>query len=142
MHENPERLEKIKKEFSVLIRELTPVEIGQVEQELVEEGMPAESIQLLCDVHLDIFKQALVDDEIEVEPWHPLHILVEEHRAILNKSKELKETIDNMTNGSRKPLIKEIGKLMALVAFFEDVDKYFHKEENSLFTYLEKHGLV
>jgi len=65
LHNNPEKLESIKERFSELIRELTPVDISKVEQELIEEGIPAESIQLMCNVHLELFKKAIIEDKIQ-----------------------------------------------------------------------------
>ena len=142
LHKDPDSVERIKKDFGNLVRELTPLEIAQVEQELVREGLPSESIQLLCDVHLDIFKQAIIDDELEVEPWHPVYILMEEHRAMLNGAKELRDTLESLNAEGQQPTLDKVKKIMELTAFFGEAEKYFQREENSLFPYLERHGLI
>ncbi len=145
LHENPnENFGKIQEQFKHLIRELTPVEISQVEQELINEGTPAETIQLMCDVHLDLFKEALIEDELDVEPWHPIHILMEEHKDILNKTKALRELTNKIVNSeldevNSKEFLKE---LKEFADYLSEIEKYFHKEENVLFPYLEKHGVV
>jgi len=46
-----------------------------VEQELIEEGMPAEEVRRLCDVHLAVFRESLEKPKIEVPSGHPIHIL-------------------------------------------------------------------
>ncbi len=140
LHENPDNIESIRGDFMKVVRELTPVEIAQVEQKLVEEGMPPESIQLMCNVHLDVFKEALDEDDINVEPWHPLHILIEEHRDILNKSKALRDVASKIGRGKYGE--EEVKRLSSLIDYFELVESYFSKEENVLFPYLERHGLV
>ncbi|OAA29156.1 hemerythrin [Kosmotoga arenicorallina S304] len=135
LHNNPEKLESIKTQFSGLIRELTPVDISRVEQELIEEGIPAESIQLMCDAHLELFKKAIVEDEIEVEPWHPIHILVEEHRDMMNQ-------FDNFRKFMLEK-IENIGEMLSkTLEYFDQLELYFLKEENGLFPFIEKHGVV
>ena len=140
IHDDPENLEKVKEDFMRVVREMTPIEIAKIEQELVNEGMPAESIQLMCNIHLDVFKEALSEDEIDVEPWHPLHILVEEHRDILNRSKELRDRAGRIRNGDLTQ--SDVQAIANLLDYMDEVEKYFLKEENVLFPYLEKHGLV
>ncbi|MDK2954031.1 MAG: uncharacterized protein PWQ27_1414 [Kosmotoga sp.] len=145
LHENPnENFGKIQEQFKHLIRELTPIEISQVEQELINEGTPAETIQLMCDVHLDLFKEALIEDKLDVEPWHPIHILMEEHKDILNKTKALRELTNKIVNSeldefNSKEFLKE---LKEFADYLSEIEKYFHKEEDVLFPYLEKHGVV
>jgi DUF438 domain-containing protein len=140
IHDDPENLEKVKEDFMRIVREMTPIEVAKIEQELVNEGMPAESIQLMCNIHLDVFKEALSEDEIDVEPWHPLHILVEEHRDILNRSKELRGRAGRIKNGDLTQ--SDIQAMANLLDYMDEVEKYFLKEENVLFPYLERHGLV
>jgi DUF438 domain-containing protein len=140
IHDDPKNLEKVKEDFMGVVREMTPIEIAKIEQELVNEGMPAESIQLMCNIHLDVFKEALSEDEVEVEPWHPLHILVEEHRDILNRSKELRDRAARIRNGDLTQ--SDVQAMANLLDYMDEVEKYFLKEENVLFPYLERHGLV
>jgi len=42
LHEAPDKVENIREDFVRVVRELTPVEIAQVEQKLVEEGASRE----------------------------------------------------------------------------------------------------
>lgn len=140
LHEEPDSVGSIREDFMKVVRELTPVEIAQVEQKLVEEGMPAESIQLMCNIHLDVFREALDEDDITVEPWHPLHILIEEHRDILNQSKKLRDLAGRI--GRKGDIEKDSKELSSLLEYLDIVELYFSKEENVLFPYLERHGLV
>jgi len=135
LHNNPEKLESIKERFSELIRELTPVDISKVEQELIEEGIPAESIQLMCNVHLELFKKAIIEDEIDVEPWHPIHILVEEHKDIMNVFDNFRRFMMEKEEDPREMLSKTLD-------YFDQLELYFLKEENGLFPFIEKHGVV
>jgi hypothetical protein len=131
LHEDPDKnLAQVKEQFAKIVKELTPVDISMIEQELVNEGISPDSIMLMCDVHLDMFKKSIVDDEIEVEPWHPIHILMEEHKDILNTLGKFRKSPDPVK------AVKGLGY------FLREVEKYFLKEENCLFPYLEKHNMV
>lgn len=140
LHEEPDKLENIREDFMRVVRELTPVEIAQVEQKLVEEGMPPESIQLMCNIHLDVFKEALDEDSLHVDSWHPLHILIEEHRDILNRTKELRDLTGKII--ARNYDSEDIRRLQSSIQYLDSLEAYFSKEENVLFPYLERHGLV
>ncbi len=140
LHEAPDKVENIREDFVRVVRELTPVEIAQVEQKLVEEGMPPESIQLMCNIHLDVFKEALDEDSIDVGSWHPLHILIEEHRDILNRTKELRDLTGKIISGNYDG--EDIRRLQSSIQYLDSLEAYFSKEENVLFPYLERHGLV
>ena len=140
LHEAPDKVENIREDFMRVVRELTPVEIAQVEQKLVEEGMPPESIQLMCNIHLDVFKEALDEDSIDVGSWHPLHILIEEHRDILNRTKELRDLTGKIISGNYDG--EDIRRLQSSIQYLDSLEAYFSKEENVLFPYLERHGLV
>ena len=140
LHEEPDKLENIREDFMRVVRELTPVEIAQVEQKLVEEGMPPESIQLMCNIHLDVFKEALDEDSLHVDSWHPLHILIEEHRDILNRTKELRDLTGKIIAGNYDG--EDIRRLQSSIQYLDSLEAYFSKEENVLFPYLERHGLV
>jgi len=131
LHEDPDKnLAQVKEQFAKIVKELTPVDISMIEQELVNEGISPDSIMLMCDVHLDMFKKSIVDDEIDVQPWHPIHILMEEHKDILN------------TLGNFRKSPDPAKAIMGLGYYLRKVEKYFQKEENSLFPYLEKHEMV
>ncbi|HQN60909.1 MAG TPA: DUF438 domain-containing protein [Mesotoga prima] len=140
LHEAPDKVENIREDFVRVVRELTPVEIAQVEQKLVEEGMPPESIQLMCNIHLDVFKEALDEDSLDVGSWHPLHILIEEHRDILNRTKELRDLTGKIISGNYDG--EDIRRLQSSIQYLDSLEAYFSKEENVLFPYLERHGLV
>ena len=49
----------LKQRFRDLIQGVAAPEIAKMEQELMNEGLPAEEIKRLCDVHVEIFKEAL-----------------------------------------------------------------------------------
>ncbi len=126
--ESPEAL---KEEFKGLLEGVTPLEIAQIEAELVKEGTPRAELERLCDVHMALFKEALATGP-DVPDWHPVHILVEEHRGMLQAA----ERIWKIAAGSAD------GDLHAPAARLADSESHYQREENVLFPYLERHGIT
>ncbi|MFZ5754364.1 MAG: DUF438 domain-containing protein, partial [Bacillota bacterium] len=52
-------VEEVKSKFNALVKDIAPVELAAIEQELINEGLPMEEVRRLCDVHLAVFKKAL-----------------------------------------------------------------------------------
>ncbi len=122
-------VEEIKEKAKEVLKELTPTEIAEVEQELINEGVPREMIQKLCDIHLAVFKESLEKQEVSVPSWHPVYILMEEHKMVLSFADKLKQAHET-------DLIEHI------LHHLKDSEKHYLREENVLFPYLEKHGVT
>jgi len=72
----------LKQRFSQLISGVEASEIAKMEQALMDEGLPAEEIKRLCDVHVEIFKAALEEQDRPDPPLgHPIHTFMKENRA-------------------------------------------------------------
>ncbi|MBN2878838.1 MAG: DUF438 domain-containing protein [Clostridia bacterium] len=140
-------VEQVKEEFSILTKGVTASEITEMEQVLVDEGMPVSEIQRLCDVHSAVFRGSIDDihkDDYnhfgKSEDWHPLNVFKMENRAI---EQILDEEIPNSLQGyaneksahTRKPLLFAVQKLST-------IDKHYKRKENLIFPYMEKHGIT
>jgi len=135
--ENPE---EIKEKFKQVFGRVSATEIAQVEEELIREGLPREEVQRLCEVHLAVFRESL--QEASAEGGHPIFILMEEHRVLLDFQEKLLGIIREM-KGKRdleegKGEIKEIENI---ARHLKESEKHYLREENVLFPYLEKHGI-
>jgi len=142
LHEgaNPE---EIKEKFKDVIKGITPTEVAQIEEELIKEGMSREEIQRLCDIHLAIFRESLEKEKTSVATGHPIHILMEEHKILLEFVDNLKEVAQEIKGGKDLNAVKEkMESLSHLVEHFKDSESHYLREENVLFPYLEKHGIT
>ena len=63
LHEG-KSVDDVKAEFGKLASEATSAEIAAVEQMLIEEGLPVEEVQNLCDVHSALFHGATQAEKI------------------------------------------------------------------------------
>lgn len=134
---------KIKQELKKTINELNAEDIAKVEQDLINSGeMTIDDIQPLCDLHLDMFKEYIQNEKIEVENDHPLDILIKEHEKMLSDSEKIRILIAEIRKEKdfkqKMPMLIELSDL---ANSFMNTEVYFQKEENVLFSYLEKHGI-
>jgi hypothetical protein len=134
--------EKIKEEFKRTLGDVPPTEIAQVEEELVKEGMLREEIQKFCDIHLAVLKESLEKKETLAPPGHPIHILMEEHKMLLNFVDELKGLAKEIKGAKGFNSVSEqMKQLNHLVEHLKDSESHYVREENVLFPSLEKHGI-
>ena len=142
LHEG-KKPEELKERFREVLRDIGPTEIAQVEQELINEGMPRDEIRKLCDVHLAILKESLNKHKVQVEPDHPIHVFMEEHKAIQQSLEELKELINKVKSAENfEQVNEEILRLKKIADKLMEVENHNTREENVLFSYLEKHGIT
>lgn len=133
-------VEDVKEKFDETFGSVSAVEIGEVEQALIMEGLPVEDIQKLCDVHASVFKGSIEEIHQSDDPsrvkGHPLYIMKRENRELERLiNEELEKHLEDLSS-------KE--KLEKLEAVIEDlltkVDIHYSKKENLMFPYLEKYG--
>ena len=138
-----EDMESLKRRFRELIQDVSPSEIANMEQKLIEEGIPEMEVKRLCDVHVAVFKESLEKQEIPGAPvGHPVHTFMQENRAaeeIMGKIDELLGKIGTPPNeesfkGSQKDLRDLVDRL-------SKIDLHYLRKENQLFPLLEAHNI-
>ena len=99
--------EEARERFKDILGDASPLEIAKVEQELVEEGMPREELRSLCDVHSALFKDSL-ETGVDLAPaGHPINILMEEHKAVLEFANELRSAAGELEKAEEFSAVKE-----------------------------------
>ena len=136
-----EDMEVLKQRFRELIQGVEAPEIAAMEQELMNEGLPAEEIKRLCDVHVEIFKEALEEqDRPEPPVGHPIHTYMKENRA---SEKIMSATSILMGLLGQPPGTQEFEEhRQALGAYIEqlsEINTHYTRKENQLFPMLEAH---
>jgi DUF438 domain-containing protein len=126
--------ESQKKKFQELIKDVAPWEIAQMEQKLIAEGMPEAEIKNLCEVHVQVFKEALEHKTVPGLPaGHPVHTLMLENRVAEDILKELTAITD---------YVREREKLLGILDRLAQIDKHFLRKENQLFPIIETKGVT
>lgn len=130
-------LEEIKARFQALVGQVSAVEISQMEQELIDEGLPAEEVKRLCDVHVAVFQEGLQGETApEMTPGHPVHTFKYENFAAGEVLSLLEEAIGEL------PAPDALVRARAFAEQLAQIDKIYLRKENLLFPFLEKHGVT
>jgi len=119
------------------------MEIAKIEQELIREGLPREEIQRLCDVHMAVFREQLEKQKLDIPIGHPISILMEEHKVMLQIAEKLSDIANKVQQASDIGYVgEEKHHLEHISEDFRDSEKHYLREENVLFPILEKHGIT
>jgi len=130
-------VEKLKKEAKELLASISPMEIPLIEQELMQEGISAEEIARMCDLHVELSREAVASSAEAPPPGHPLHTLYKENEKITKDAEKLmlySKAMDIKENIGR---IKEFAKELRNVGF-----THYDREETLIFPYIERRGIT
>ncbi len=154
LHEGVE-FEVVKEEFEKKFGSVSATEIANIERALVEDGMPVENIQLLCDVHAAVFRGSIEeihsyidegedDGDLDRESGyplnHPVSVLKRENRAI-------EELIDEEILPLSATYAEEGGsdlreELKEAVDELAKIDSHYARKENLIFPIMERNGIT
>jgi PAS domain S-box-containing protein len=141
LHEGGDR-EELKKRFAELIQDVSPSEISEMEEQLIEEGMPEEEVKRLCDVHVQVFKESLEKEPLpSLVAGHPLHTLREENRALEKILEGWNKLLGQVEAGGESGLKQLKDALASQLATLAEVEKHYLKKENQLFPLFEFKGV-
>lgn len=142
--------EDIKDRFGELLDQVGAAEIAEIEQTLINEGLPVEEVQKLCDVHVAVFKESLdkqfaaVDlkaEQMEVA-GDVLASLKEENRAISQLVTDIQSILQSISDAEDGTNIEgQIREWDTKHQQLLTVDQHYSKKENILFPYLERYGI-
>lgn len=115
-----------------------------IEHELMTEGVSADEIKkTFCDIHLEALKDSLDAQKTEVEPPHPVHTLMEEHKVILATLKKLRNLLSKLqTANSFDDLAEDMSDIRDVTSHLVEAENHHQREEEALFPKLEKHGIT
>lgn len=132
----PRVKKQIRKDFARLLKELSPDEVIQAEQALIEQGMPVEEVQQLCEIHVAAFEDSLKQTsgpnsgESRI-PGHPVATYKAENKALRKEIRRLRNSLRK--KGSEEGW-RAIDQALQSVA---RVEIHYQRKENQLFPFLE-----
>lgn len=136
--------EEIKSRLVALLSKIPYNEVVEVEQELINEGLPDTEVLRLCDIHTQALEGHIDLSGMKImPPGHPVDTFKRENRELEKVVGKLKELISNLdtlmtTLGPEAYLHRVQGLFNQLM----DVDKHYRRKENLLFPYLERYGIT
>src|SRR5512138_1527403 len=134
----------VKKQMVDLMSKIPYGEVVEVEQELINEGLPEEEVLRLCDIHTEVLDGKIdLSGMLIVPPGHPIDTFKAENRELEKVAAQLLESfklVDELF--AREGAVGYTNTLKSLFNSLSDVDKHYRRKENLLFPFLEKHGIT
>jgi hypothetical protein len=126
-----------------LVKETTSDEIVAMEQQLMERGMTSEEIAEMCDLHSQVLRSVLQEEEGQNVPaGHPVDTFRRENAAIADAVDEMRELLDRLESSkdaSEQETLLE--RWRTQLEQLVEVEQHYARKENLLFPYLERHGI-
>lgn len=139
LHEKgPSSRESLERRFAEEIKDITPGEIGEIEQELVREGMTPEDITSMCDLHVAVMRSGL-ESSPDMPAGHPVHTARLENREFEKLARTLSGLARELGKASLKEKAPALEKTLSSLSL---VEKHYLRKEHELFPRLEKHGVT
>jgi hypothetical protein len=134
--------DEIKEVAKGLLRSMDATTLGLLEQEMVHEGVGREEMRKLCDVHLEVMKEALTSQAVKPEPGHPIHTLMEEHKVIKDNLEELRGILGELRSASRlEDVTSQWERLKDIAHHLQEAEVHHQREEQVLFPEMQKRSI-
>ncbi len=136
-----ESLDSLRQDFHELLKDVSPAEVGAMEQRLVAEGIPESEIKKLCNLHVELFTAGSDAPELPPLPdGHPIRTFQAENALAEEKASNLSTILGGVRDalgysGARGALKNGVADLAAII-------RHYERKENQLFPIMEAHGLT
>jgi len=135
--------QQVRLELMSALRSIPYGEVVEVEQELINEGLPEQEVLRLCDVHSAVLKDSIDLSAVKGYPeGHPVDVLVKENQELKKVASEIEKAISEIDRGGDPVDEKLIHRLLQMFNNLFDADKHYRRKEYLIFPYLEKKGIT
>jgi DUF438 domain-containing protein len=136
--------EAIKGQLARLMGSVPYDMVVEVEQELINEGLPYEEVLRLCDIHTAALEGQISHEGAKEAPdGHPVHTFRQENKALQWELDALKKLFELLaTTADDQAVQTMVGLARVRFQALTDVEKHYLRKENLLFPYMEQHGIT
>jgi len=143
LHEGAEEKE-VRRQLETLLEKADYADVFEMEMQLIEEGIPQESIQELCDVHTRVLSGYLDRQETpQTQPGHPVHTFLQENKVLaqlIQQIRSLLGKVERLEEGENALTV--IKNIIGALDDLMEVDNHYRRKEHLIFPYLEKKGIT
>jgi uncharacterized protein len=136
--------EEVKKRLLDLLQKIPYGDVVEVEQELINEGLPETEVLRLCDLHSMVLEESIDLTGMKiVPPGHPVDTFKKENRElekVVAGLEDLFSRIDELYASIGD--IAYLNRVRGLFNSLMDVDKHYRRKENLLFPFLERYEIT
>ena len=140
---NGEAPNEVRKRLVELLKNIPYNEVVQVEQELINEGLPEEEVLKFCDIHTQVLEGHIDQSDAKPIPaGHPVDTFKQENNELLKVVRTLAKFYDKINSPEELEVETYLIQLKAFFNNLMDVEKHYQRKENLLFPYLEKYNIT
>jgi len=134
---------EVRNELIENLQQIPYGEVVEVEQELINEGLPEQEVLKLCDVHGAVLHGNIdLSASKQVPDGHPVDVMIHENRELKKLVSQIRELLDKISSLQKFENESEIFKLRGFFNALFDVDKHYKRKEYLLFPFLENYGIT
>ena len=135
--------EQVKHQLETMLDEADYSDVFLMEVQLVQEGIPAEQIQELCDTHTRVLKKHLdLSETPKTVPGHPVNTFVQENRELTKTAARVRLLMKQVEAlPDEQDATEQMRSIQGLLNNLMDVDKHYRRKEYLLFPFFEKNNL-
>ncbi len=142
LHEG-ESAEAVKKELVETLKNIPYGEVVEVEQELMQEGLPEEEVLKLCDVHGSVLEGNVdLSGVKDIPDGHPVDVFKNENIELKKVAEKTKTLLKALSAVDDSEFQQFIFGLQGVFNQLMDVDKHYLRKEYLVFPHLEKNEIT
>lgn len=142
LHEG-ESPELVRQQLIESLKNIPYGEVVEVEQELIEEGLPESEVLKLCDIHGSVLEGNVDLSAMKiVPPGHPVDVFRKENLELKKVAKKTKGLLEGLNEVHDIEFQDYVNKIQACFNQLMDVDKHYQRKEYLVFPYLEKNEIT
>ncbi len=142
LHEG-ESAATVRAELVATLKHIPYGEVVEVEQELIQEGLPEQEVLKLCDVHGEVLEGHIdLSAAQEIPKGHPVDVFIQENKELLAVCVQTTEWLKRPDEVADASFDEYRIQLLAYFNMLMDVDKHYQRKEYLVFPYLEKNEIT
>ena len=122
--------EQVRKELISTLKSIPYGEVVEVEQELIQEGLPETEVLKLCDIHGEVLKGNVdLSAAKEIPEGHPVDVFKHENIELKKVSEKVSGLLKTINEVGKDEFDKYVLTLHSHFNELMDVDKHYQRKE-------------
>lgn len=133
----------VRAELANTLKSIPYGEVVEVEQELINEGLPESEVLQLCDIHGEVLGGHIdLTGVQEIPEGHPVDVFRKENIELIKVIDKAKGILNVIPRISDEEFVKYKLQIQSLFNDLMDIDKHYKRKEYLVFPFLEKNGIT
>ena len=134
---------QVRTELINTLKQIPYGEVVEVEQELIQQGLPATEVLRLCDVHGEVLDGHIDQSSAKAIPeGHPVDVFRQENKELLKEIEKARQLLAGLHAVPDENFRNHTMQVLACFNNLMDVDKHYKRKEYLVFPFLEKNEIT